>query len=81
MESTLQQTKQTWCLTSIATIRLIWDRDGVGGGGEKGVHLLHCQHQNDFCVKMGSDESNVNVTLIVIDKFKSQGSVHKPQTF
>ena len=30
--------------------------------------LLHCQHQNDSCMKMGSDESNFNVSLIVRDK-------------
>ena len=29
---------------------------------------LHCHHQNDFCVKMGSDESHFNVSLIVRDK-------------
>ena len=29
---------------------------------------LHCHHQNDFCIKMGSDESHVNVSLIVRDK-------------
>ena len=22
---------------------------------------LHCHHQNDSCIKMGSDESNFNV--------------------
>ena len=29
---------------------------------------LHCHHQNDFCIKMGSDESHFNVSLIVRDK-------------
>ena len=29
---------------------------------------LHCYHQNDFCIKMGSDESHFNVSLIVRDK-------------
>ena len=33
---------------------------------------LHCHHQNDFCVKMGSDESHFNVSLIVRDKVKRQ---------
>ena len=23
--------------------------------------LLHCHHQNDSCIKMGSDESHFNV--------------------
>ena len=29
---------------------------------------LHCHHQNDSCMKMGSDESRFNVSLIVMDK-------------
>ena len=29
---------------------------------------LHCHHQNDSCIKMGSDESHFNVSLIVGDK-------------
>ena len=33
------------------------------------VHLsLHSHHQNDSCVKMGSDESRFNVSLIVRNK-------------
>ena len=24
---------------------------------------LHCHHQNDFCIKMGSDESHFNVSV------------------
>ena len=28
---------------------------------------LHCHHQNDFCIKMGSEESHFNVSLIVRD--------------
>ena len=46
------------------TIRLIRDREkgvggrGCGGGGRRGLQLsLHCHHQNDSCIKMGSDES------------------------
>ena len=26
---------------------------------------LHCHHRNDSCIKMGSDESHFNVSLIV----------------
>ena len=26
---------------------------------------LHCPHQNDSCIKVGSDESHFNVSLIV----------------
>ena len=31
---------------------------------------LHCHHQNDPCIKVGSDESHLNVSLIVRDKVK-----------
>ena len=24
---------------------------------------LHCHHQNDFCIKIGSDESHFNVSV------------------
>ena len=24
---------------------------------------LHCHHQNDFCIKMGSDDSHFNVSV------------------
>ena len=39
-------------------------------GGDRGpreiIYLsLHCHHQNDPCIKMGSDESHFNVSLIV----------------
>ena len=60
--------KETWCLTSTETIRLI--RDGEKGG--KGIWRLgareiiylslHCHHQNDFCIKVGSHESHFNVS-------------------
>ena len=33
---------------------------------------LHCHHQNDSCIKMGSDESLFNVSLIVRDKVTRQ---------
>ena len=33
---------------------------------------LHCHHQNDFCIKIGSDESHFNVSLIVRDKVTRQ---------
>ena len=35
--------------------------------GRKGdIYLsLHCHHQNDFCIKVGSDESYFNDLLIV----------------
>ena len=33
---------------------------------------LHCRHQNNSCIKMGSDESHFNVSLIVRDKVTRQ---------
>ena len=43
---------------------------GVWGGGERKImyQLLHCHHQNEPCIKIGSDESHFNVSLIVTDK-------------
>ena len=41
--------------------------------GEEGDYIylsLHCHHQNDYCIKMGSDESHLNVSLIVRDEVK-----------
>ena len=35
---------------------------------------LHCHHQNDSCIKVGSDESHINVSLIVMDKVTRQCS-------
>ena len=41
---------------------------GGGGGGGAGeiVYLgsLHCHHQNDCCIKVGSDESHFNVIYV-----------------
>ena len=47
------------------------------GQGEEGKReiiyiLLHCHHQNDFCIKVGSDKSHFNVSLIVRDKVTGQ---------
>ena len=47
----------------------VW-RWGKGGGV---IYLtLHCHHQNDFCIKMGSDERHFNVSLIVRDEDTGQ---------
>ena len=53
--------------------------DGEKGGGGMEVGKggiiclsLHIHHQNDFCIKMGSDESHFNVSLIVRDKVTRQ---------
>ena len=50
-------------------MRLIRDGEKVGRGyGDRGrgkiIYLsLHCHHQNDFCIKVGSDESHFNVSV------------------
>ena len=42
---------------------------------EEGVYLsLHCHHQNDSCIKTGSDEIHFNVSLIVRDKVTNKTS-------
>ena len=42
---------------------------GVRGGMGLYIYLsLHCHHQNDSCIKVGSDESYFNVSVIVRDK-------------
>ena len=36
------------------------------GDGEEIIYIylsLHCHHQNDSCIKMGSDESHFNVSV------------------
>ena len=38
------------------------------GGGEIIYISLHGHHQNDSCIKMGSNESHFNVSLNVRDK-------------
>ena len=59
-------------------MRLIRDGEkegkGVWGWGEREIIYLslHCHHQNDSCIKMGSDESHFNVSLIVRDKVTRQ---------
>ena len=38
---------------------------GIWKWGERDIIYLslHCNHQNDFCIKMGSDESHFNVSV------------------
>ena len=40
--------------------------------GEEGRLSLHGHHQNDSCIKMGSDESHFNVSLTERDKVTRQ---------
>ena len=49
----------------------------AGDGGYIPSVIKHCHHQNDSCIKIGSDQSHFNVSLIV--KAKSQDRVHRPQ--
>ena len=37
---------------------------------------LHCHHQNDSRIKMGSDESRFNVSLTVRDKVTKTVSIN-----
>ena len=41
-------------------------------GGDIIYLSLHSHHQNDSCIKVGSDESHFNVSLIVRDKVTRQ---------
>ena len=43
-----------------------------GGGGGRSRLYTYCHHQNDFCIKIGSDENHFNVSLIVRDKVTRQ---------
>ena len=43
----------------------------VGGEGDYKPISLHCHHQHDFCIKMGSDESHFNVSV------ENDGQSHK----
>ena len=59
-------------------MRLIRDGEkggrGYGGGGMREIIYLslHCHHQSDFCIKMGSVKSHFNVSLIVTYKVTRQ---------
>ena len=65
---------------STETIRLIRDgekdgwMEGVWRWGKREIIYLpvYCHHQNDSCIKVGSDESHFNVSLIVRDKVTRQ---------
>ena len=53
---------------STETIQLIRDKENRGKGvwrwGKEIIYLsLHCHHQNYSCIKMGSDESQFNVSV------------------
>ena len=67
----------TWCLTSTETVRIIRDGEKGGrgyGGGERGrlYTSRYTLTTRMTCIKMGSDESHFNVSLIVRDKVTRQ---------
>ena len=47
----------------------------VGGEREIIYLSLHCHHQNDFCIKMGSDESHFNGSVGSDGHSKADGRV------
>ena len=65
------------------------ERRGGGGGGAVGgggvcrwgnreiIYLSqHCHHQNDSCIKTGSNESHLHVSLTVRDSHKMVSTNH-----
>ena len=50
----------------------------MGRIGRDHILIVHCHHQNDFCIKVGGDESHFNVLLIVRDKvtIKTESTDH-----
>ena len=59
------------CFRSTETIRLI--RCGRRLRKRETIYLsLHSHHQNDSCIKVGSDESHFDVSLTVRDKVTRQ---------
>ena len=61
----------------------------ANGGGRRGreegreiIYLsLHCHHQNDSCIKMGSDGIHFNVSLVVRDKVSHTSASTKHNLF
>ena len=46
--------------------------EGGGGGEVEGyIPIATRHHQNDSCIKMGSDEGHINVPLIVRDSHRT----------
>ena len=50
---------------------------GVSRWGKSIYLSLHCHHQNDSCIKMGSDENHFDVSLIVRDKVTARLSTNQ----
>ena len=50
--------------------------EGWGGGQEPLYPMLHCQHQKDFCMKIGSDEGHFNVSSGAVTRQRQLGHCH-----
>ena len=73
------EVKQANMMLNLHRNRRSYQGRGEGGKGvwrwrkREVIYLsLHSHHQNDSCIKMGSDESHFNVSLILRDKVKRQ---------
>ena len=47
--------------------------------GEEGDYIylsIRCHHRNDSCIRMGSDESHFNVSLLVREKVTRMSTDH-----
>ena len=53
-------------------------RRGVWRWGEREIIYLslHCHHQNDFCIKLGSDESHFNVYNCEGQSYQTESTDH-----
>ena len=51
----------------------------MGGGGGGAIPNANCHYQNDFCINMGSDESQFRVSSIVRGKVSIKTVSIKPQ--
>ena len=52
-----------------------WGEGGMEVGEREIIYLsLHCHHQNDSCIKMGTAESHSNVSVGIA----SDGQSHRP---
>ena len=52
--------------------RYCWGPRSLEVGGRETIPDTSCHHQKDSCIKTGSDESHLNVSLIVRDKATRQ---------
>ena len=55
--------KHAWQAQILDVIRYVFLLQHPSDLEEVTIYLsLHCHHQNDFCIKVGSDESHFNVS-------------------